>query len=440
MGIATFNFTSNFLTSRYHYSFRLLAENLSKNVELDVLLNNRENLQRLVLNMVKQVDVSGVTITSSDGVVLVDQAAIKLNHGVVRVNVPILSPALGDMSYLPGENNELKEIGFVILDYSLKSLNSLKKRMIFRLFVFSLVLSFLSFLCYWFFAKSVSVPIQELILLSQQVSTGNLDVVALGGSRYYETQMLASTFNKMLASLKENQKALESLYEEMAKQKSMAELGKFSMMVAHEIKNPLSIIRGSLDILKKENISPEIRLEMLAYQKEEIDRINRLVEDFLIFAKPLVPDFKLTEMNTFIRNIVYKIAMMWDSDGVILSWEGIDAQDEWLMCDTSLFERALSNIIKNAFESCSPEDKIEISTISENSYWWLMICDSGPGINLKNKEDIFQPFFTNRSRGTGLGLSIVKEIVTIHGGKISAENRDAGGAIFSIALPCHKNI
>jgi signal transduction histidine kinase len=439
MGVAGSRFASEFLTRRYHESFKLLAENLSKNAELGVLLNDGEDLKRLVSNMLDQGDVRRVTILSSKGYVLAEERSMAGGYEMDKVEVPILTPSMGQVDYVQERGGGLETVGVVVMGYSLKSLDSLRKKLISSLVVSSLVLSFLSFIWYWFFAKSVSKPLEELVDISRQVSAGNMDVRAKGG-RYYETQTLATTFNEMLGALKQNQTALETAYGEMAQQRSMAELGKFSMMVAHEIKNPLSIIRGSVDILKKEGLSSDLRLEMLKYQEEEIERINRLVEDFLIFAKPLKPAFEATEMSSFVRNLAQKVDTLWHGRGISISWEGIEAPEVWMACDRSLFDRALTNILKNGFEACAPGDRLELSAESDGSSWCLSIGDTGPGLDLDRGEDIFEPFYTTRSKGTGLGLSIVKEIVELHKGTIVAENRVDRGAVFKIILPWEQNI
>ncbi len=439
MGIAGSRFASDFLTSRYHESFKLLAENLSKNAELAVLLNNTEDLQRLVSNMLEQKDVMRVKILSSNGKVLAEQRSITEGYEMTKLEIPILTTSIGHVNYFSEDAGGIENVGTVVLGYSLESLDILKKQMIVRLLGLFLVLSLFSFIWYWYFAKSVSDPLEELVALSRNVSAGNMDGRASGG-RYYEIKTLAMTFNEMLDTLKQNHAALERVYEEMAQQRSMAELGKFSMMVAHEIKNPLAIIRGSLDILKKKGLSSELRIEMLRYQQEEVDRINRLVEDFLIFSKPLAPEFKMIEMNSFLTDVFSKNSLMWQDSGITFQGENISEKEVWLLCDKSLLNRALSNIIKNAFEACSTGDCVKIFSNSDDTSWTVSICDTGKGIDFGDGNNIFKPFYTTRSKGTGLGLAIVKEIVDLHGGTISAQNQVDKGAMFEIILPLKQNI
>ena len=435
MGVIGIRLTGDFLTMRFHSNFELIAQNLAKNAELGVLLNDTIMLDRLVNNMVAQKDVKKVTITSGEKEILVNVEKA-VSGDIVKITAPILTPSMMEESLIDNSVKEYDTIGNVELGYSKESLDLLKNKMTMRFLFFALLLAFVSGGWYWFFSRSIVKTLNHLVDVSREVSGGQMDLKASGGS-FYETKMLASAFNDMLNGLKKQRKALEKAYADMAEQKSMANVGKFSIMVAHEIKNPLSIIKGSMNILKKPEIDEDMREKMFTYQEEEINRINLLVENFLLYSKPFETVMGETDMNGFLKKLISKL------DGVnfekhIKVIQKIDKKTAQVICDTQLMERALNNILKNCFEACGPNDTVELHSRTLDGYWICLIKDSGPGIKKEAVDNIFKPFFTTKAKGTGLGLAIVKDIILLHDGKIRAGNNETNGAFFKIYLPCVK--
>ena len=430
-GLTAVSVAGNFITARFHESFRLLGENLSNNAELGLLLNDRSMLKRLADNMLEQRDIRKVYIYGTDG--LVAEAGSSAGKGLLRITVPVVVPSMDNAELFERSMEQEKEIGRVELAYSLESLEELKSKMIFRLILFFAALSAFSFFWYRLFARSITKPLKDLMNAAGQVSKGNLNITASGGI-YQETRTLAAAFNNMLAALKKSGEELEDAYMKMAHQKSMAEVGKFSMMVAHEIKNPLSIIRGSADILAKEGTKGEARQEMIHYQKTEIHRINTLIEDFLAYARPLEPRYERCEINRIVEKIRKKSAAMWESEGVALSLDIANGTDVLVYCDGNLLEKVITNILKNAFHVSRPGDTIRMQTFADDKAWHLKIADNGPGIDPSGLSDVFKPFYTTKSTGTGLGLAIAEEIIHAHGGRVTVENGANGGAVFQITL------
>lgn len=434
MGIIGIRLTSDFLTNRFHSNFELMAVNLAKNAELGVLLNDTMMLQRLVDNMIEQDDVKRILIVSKEKSVLAKAEKEISQQDIIKIEMPVLTQSMAEQSMIHENIDKNDTIGSVHLDYSKESLDILKNKMTLRFISFALLLTFVSAGWYWFFSRSIVKTLNNLVDVSRQVSAGSMDVNA-GGGNYYETKVLASAFNDMLASLKEQRIALEKAYAQMADQKSMAKVGRFSLMVAHEIKNPLSIIKGSMNILKKPETSDKMRENMFTYQEEEINRINLLVENFLLYSKPFEPVMQQMDMNAFVKKLTAKLERV-DFEKHIKVVEKVEDHNTQVMCDTALMERALNNIFKNCFEACSRDDTVELHTRTLDGQWILLIKDSGPGIDKEVLENLFEPFYTTKAKGTGLGLAIVKDIVILHNGEINAGNNEKKGAFFKIFLPC----
>jgi len=432
MAVIGIGLSTRYLGIRTEQNFRLLASYLARNAELGILLDDRRMLERSARNMLEQKDVERIVIKSGAGETLADFG--KKNKGALDtvVEVPVMSANLATENLMYTGGRERKTVGSVMLTYSKKGLSELKKTMAIRFILIAVVFSAIPLIVYWFLARSIVAPLQNLLETSRKVSEGELSVRARGGN-FLETKTLAATFNEMLEAIKRHQEELNRAYQEMSRQHAMAEVGKFSMMVAHEIKNPLAIIKGCLDILQKKDFSEETQTTMYRYLEEEVARINKLVEDFLIFSKPTKPSFSPVEMNRAVTELTQKIRIT-DEGKMPKVTLSIEEKECVLPCDLNLFERALLNILKNAFESCGPGNMVEVETISDDNEWIMKVKDDGPGINPDNLQRVFEPFFTTKAKGTGLGLAVTKGIVEAHGGTLSAANRGTGGACFEVKL------
>ncbi len=431
MAAVAVNLTKRYLEIKTEEHFGLLAAYLARNAELGVLLDDRKMLERLAKNILKEEDVNSVKILTGSGEVLVNLHDA-LNNENLRVEIPIIAAQMDDEDLVLNNITRKKEIGKVVLGYSQKGLRSLVKKMTIRFFLISLFLSLVPFALFWLIAKSLVSPLKDLASVAKTVSEGNMGVRAVGG-RFRETQLLASTFNTMLENLKKHQEKLAEVQKEMVRQHALAEVGKFSMMVAHEVKNPLSIIKGSVEILKKDNLDTDSLNTLWDFLEEEISRIDRVIEDFLFFARPKEPERNVVEMNSAVHNIVQKACFMnMDEETELLLEIESGACD--ILCDLDLMERAILNILRNAMDVCKKDDKIRIKTWSDRRYWFLSIEDSGPGIPREHRARVFEPFYTTKSKGTGLGLAMTKRIVELHGGAIFVGRSPLGGACFVIKL------
>jgi nitrogen fixation/metabolism regulation signal transduction histidine kinase len=275
-------------------------------------------------------------------------------------------------------------------------------------------------------------PVKGLARAARRVAQGDLNVRALPGT-LHETRELAVAFNVMLDSLEGNRKSLEVANEQMRRQKTLAEMGQFSLMIAHELKNPLSIIKSSLDILKKDYALSSDNT-MVFYIEDEIIRLNRLIGDFLIFARPVAPTFSHTDLNALLREIVTRFELQ--QTGMPCEIRShIPSVPCYAYVDPDLLIRAIGNVIKNAFETNEGKCVVLVTATRLVDVWTTEIADNGQGIAPGNIDKIFNPFFTTRAKGAGLGLAYAFQAIKAHGGVISVANRTEGGALFKIEIP-----
>lgn len=428
-----------FVQTRFEERMQFLAKYLALNAELGILIDERTMLLKLARNLLSEQDVSRVTITDFFGDYLADvNRHIPGNSAYIEATVFMTESPDESLVYqwALNENIEAEPIGKVRITYSTKGIDHLLALMRVRFFWLSIGLALLAMIIFYFISHSVVAPVTYLVRSVRKVAQGDLSFRVVPG-HLPETRNLAIAINVMLDSLEASRKALDEANQKMIHQKTLAEMGKFSMMIAHEVKNPLGIIKSSLDILKKEIHRPAENT-MIIYIEDEIQRLNRLIEDFLLFAKPARPNFRIIDVNDMLLNTLtrFNLRIMNSSLEIITIIDGTPCMIE---ADPDLLNRAIDNILKNAYEANDGQGAITVSAGLKENNWVVEIIDQGNGIEIKNMEKLFEPFFTTRSKGTGLGLAFAQQVVKSHNGLISARNMEKGGALFQITIPVLKN-
>lgn len=445
IGITTFllgyvgvNLTKQFVHDRFEDRISYLARYLALNAELGILIDDKTMLKRLAYNLMTANDVGRVAIIDREGTELA--SVFKDIPGPFSVvETPVLPSESGTEDRLFDlfeQGLKIEDpIGTIQITYSTWDLERLLNTIENRFVWLSSGLAFFAALAFYFLSRSLVAPVTQLAEAARHVEQGNLDT-RVDPCGPPETRRLATSFNSMLGSLEKNRKALDNAYKELMKQNALAEMGKFSMMVAHEVKNPLSIIKSSLDILKKDcDLSSSET--MVYYMEDEIKRLNRLIEDFLTFARPARPSFRPVDLNALLNEIVVRFQMQEGQSPVEVE-SHIPIEPFKTDADPDLITRAITNILRNAREANGAKGLVRVKVFCGNLTWKVDIEDQGEGIDLDKLEKIFEPFFTTRSKGTGLGLAYVFQVIMAHSGNVWAENRENGGAIFSIELPVRK--
>jgi len=221
---------------------------------------------------------------------------------------------------------------------------------------------------------------------------------------------------------------VEDKSRELVKSERLATIGTMASRVAHDLKNPLTILHTYAEML-----TPEIISKLDSKDKEKWFRMqnfifdmNRIIEDVLDFARTT----EIKKSKTSFLNIL-KLAMnhVKSSYGIIIN---LPEKDFKINCDSRKIEGVLSNIINNAVQALDGHGEIDVETDTDSEFLNIHIKDSGPGIPDENLDKVFEPMFTTKTTGTGLGLVICKSIIEQHGGTISVSNKPT---TFSIKLP-----
>lgn len=204
-------------------------------------------------------------------------------------------------------------------------------------------------------------------------------------------------------------------------------LGEMAAGIAHELRNPMAVITGYANILKKK-VDPSLR-EVVELLEKEISLMDNIIRDFLSFARYEEPNLIAINLERLVQEVMEGLSI---SQGIELSVE--IGPSEGLMADETLLRQALRNLIQNSLDAMPEGGRLTIKGERGDNYYRISVSDTGKGIPAEIQEKIFLPFFTTKERGTGLGLAIVHKVVTAHGGEITFETSERG-TTFIVSLP-----
>ncbi len=255
-------------------------------------------------------------------------------------------------------------------------------------------------------------------------------------------------YQELAATLAETNRKLEQAQEEARRSERLAALGQMSAGLAHEIRNPLGVIKGSAEMLhQKLGESNPLATELAGYISSETNRLSALVTRFLDFARPLHTELVVQEITPVLDRALHSVSLSSSSkdEGALVHVERqYQANLPAIPLDESLCEQAFANLIQNAYDAMGSDGGVlrVMAARAHNSSRdgiEVRIADTGPGIPDELREQIFNPFVTTKKTGVGLGLSIVSRIIDGHHGTIRVENcKKEGprrGAAFVIFLP-----
>jgi two-component system sensor histidine kinase HydH len=252
----------------------------------------------------------------------------------------------------------------------------------------------------------------------------------------HQTQL----YREVAERLAETNRRLELAQAEARRSERLAALGQLSAGLAHEIRNPLGVIKGSAEMLsQKLQGSDELARELAGYISTEVNRLSALVTEFLDFARPLHAQTRPSDLTAILDRVVDIVGGRWSGKPV-----GVERHYQSgippVPLDESLCEQAFLNLVQNAYEAMEDHGgtlRIDVRRASaiDRDGVRLVIADTGPGVPDGLREEIFNPFVTTKKTGVGLGLSIVSKIIDGHHGWIRVENAPEGGAAFTIFFP-----
>jgi signal transduction histidine kinase len=213
----------------------------------------------------------------------------------------------------------------------------------------------------------------------------------------------------------------------------LAQIGELTAGVVHEVRNPLSVISGMAELLMRKLGQEHPFYDQAALIFQEAGQLEKLVNQFLGFAKPFQVEKRRCAPEAVVDRAVRLCARMAQEKGVAVT-VATAAGIPYIEADEAKLAQALANIVQNAVEIVGVEGAVGVHTLVREGTLVFRVEDNGPGIQLSDGENLLSPFFSKKQAGTGLGLSIVHRIITAHGGAVKYGNRDEGGAWFELRL------
>lgn len=229
------------------------------------------------------------------------------------------------------------------------------------------------------------------------------------------------------------QRKREELALQVGRMEHLSALGELAAGLAHEIKNPLGAIQGAAEIIAPEVPAGHPKQEFVGILLEEVSRLNRVVEDFLAYARPVNLNWARFAVGPVLDQVLAQIKLREDAAGIELSSDF--PFDLIVRGDAEKLKQVFLNLGLNAAEAMKGKGRLRIRAGRAKDEVRIEFHDQGPGVPEAERRRIFMPFVTGKDRGAGLGLTISERIVLAHGGRLEVEDSEDGGALFRVVLP-----
>jgi signal transduction histidine kinase len=218
-------------------------------------------------------------------------------------------------------------------------------------------------------------------------------------------------------------------------QAALTQLGQLAAVVAHEVRNPLAGVRGSLQVLLSRLPAGMRERDIIVAMIERIDSLNSKVEDILVYARPSQPKLQPIDVKPLIIEVAGSARA---AAGAACPAVEIKGEAGVVLADPDLLRPVLLNLMMNACQA-SGSQPIDVITSVNDGACHIAIHDRGPGIPAEERERVFEPFYTTKRGGTGLGLAVVKRLTELQGGTVALRDREGGGTIAELVFPRPKS-
>jgi signal transduction histidine kinase len=300
--------------------------------------------------------------------------------------------------------------------------------------------------------RVVSRPILQLSEAARRITEMNDTSVRVRKLSEDEIGQLFDAFNTMVAEiarrqseLSESEQALKLSYgelrrtqEELVEKERLAAVGELAAVMAHEVRNPLGAMFNVLHAIERVWTPPPEAREMLRIVEEEADRLDRIVEDLLDFARPNLPERRPAQLDRVISSAV-EVATGAAPSAELDIKTFVDPRLPPVPIDERMIRQALINLLINAVQAMPAGGHISVHATPElrdgTRFVRMEVTDNGPGMSPETTARLFQPFFTTKALGTGLGLAVVRRFVEAHRGMVSVKTAKGDGSTFTLYLP-----
>ncbi len=236
---------------------------------------------------------------------------------------------------------------------------------------------------------------------------------------------------------------LQATQNELLESERMATVGRLSLRIAHEVRNPISAIELNAEMLQdivRDRSGPDMEEAggLVAAIRDQVNALDALTEEYLVFARFPRPHFEEESINQLVEELAEFVRPVATRQGLEVR-VATDAEIPMMEIDRGLLRQAVLNLVKNGFEAMSRGGELTVSSCLDGAAVEIAVSDTGPGIDANLAQRLFEPFFTTKPQGTGLGLGIARQITEEHGGELRWANRPGGGLTFTMRLPIKRS-
>jgi signal transduction histidine kinase len=393
---------------------------------------------------------SGEVVASSNPAQVGKKIPLKKHRPATKENPIQISAELQDVDIGPGVEPKTyniefpivqgeKVLGYVQIRGEMDAVGALLRKKYVDTLALILCTMLMGMFAVVYLAFRFTKPIDLLVVGAQQVAQGNL-YVTLPQAGQDEIGKLSATFNQMVERLRQNRELQDRLNEA----EKLTLLGRFSAVVAHEVRNSLNFINLSIDQIRAKHTDGDARAgaelqRNLQNIKEEIGRLNHLVNDFLSVGRQMPPALGSVDLRTTLEEAVSLAEKQGRRQNVKISVE-LPAGMPVFQLDAGQIKTCFLNILTNAIQAMPSGGEVHITAESLAGdgglgSLQLRFADTGPGIPPEDREKVFTPFYSTKATGFGLGLAITKKIVEDHGGRVFVTGSETPGTVVVMELP-----
>ncbi len=388
-----------------------------------------------------------ITLLNSQGTVLLDATgeavpgfkSLLLTEPQIdqlRRNLPVLLPVhagefgmLHQSVFIPLSKGTILQV-----DANPKSLEVLRR---FR--NFSVLLGLMGFLVSalvsLLVAQTVLKPVETVSNLAREVAKGRYpDTTTPGAQRMDELGQLEGSLLEMSAQIKAREEELSRLRQ--AAEVQAEQMKEVAAGIAHEVRNPLIIIRGEAEWVEKMAVHLPEAIPPLQKIQDQVKALNYLVRRFLEYGRAFHLDKEFLALEDLLKELEFALTEQARNQAVIVKIE-MELLDK-VEADRTLLSNSLYNLGLNALEVMPKGGILTLRLRREGLSALVEVEDTGPGFSDDVKSKLFKPFFSTKTSGSGLGLAFVHKVVSAHGGRVEAFNIPSGGAVFRLYLPISK--
>ena len=441
-----------------------LQQTLKALVESSMLMNDRQQVQRVVELLTGHQEIKLVRIFSTDGMISFSSQpaergtrlgseelaqlrgaghAVVLTRGTDASTHTLLQPLFNRPPCFSCHGSEQKVLGILQLSLSLDQVVQRIAELRRSALMSTLITLGVVVVGLWIaLTLLIDHPLQRLVETMVRVEGGDLAVRAAVPSPD-EIGQLSGHFNRMVAQLGVAQAELENYHhEQMARADRLASIGQMAAAIAHEVRNPLTGISGALSVLSRGFAEEDPRREVVRQTRSLIDRLNKTVEDILDYSRPSLPHVQQIAIDDVVDRSVSLVEGEAKKAGIRVVTERHDPSEPRLRVsvDPQQIQQVLMNVLLNAIQASSAGEEVRVRTAAvanHGAQTWarLEVRDHGKGMTSEEISKAFQPFFSTKAHGTGLGLPIARQIVEQHDGRMRVESVPGQGTRVEVDLP-----